>query len=238
MGAADSPADQLGSRLRDARVAAGLSLRELARQLGVSPSFVSQMENGKSQPSVATLYSLSRLLDTSIDALFHDSGEASASSPPVPGETGAEPSAPEAPSVSAVLAGRVNRSTLGSPADAFERGVGRSQWSVVRPHERPRIVMDSGVVWEQLAANTGDDLDFIEIIYPPHGSSTTDDRMLQHAGFECGFLLEGELEITIGFDSFTMRPGDSVGFDSATPHIFRNLGETPARGVWFVRHSH
>ena len=28
--------------------------------------------------------------------------------------------------------------------------------------------MDSGVVWEQLATNTGPDLDFIEIIYPPH----------------------------------------------------------------------
>jgi mannose-6-phosphate isomerase-like protein (cupin superfamily) len=208
------------------------------------------MENGKSQPSVATLYSLSQLLGTSIDALFHDSGDAPTTvsveavpdvDEPADEDAGAGQdgtAAFRAPSVGAVLSARVNRSTLGSPADAFERGNRRTRWSLVRPHERPRIVMDSGVVWEQLAANTGDDLDFIEIIYPPHGSSTTDDRMLQHAGFECGFLLEGELEITIGFDTFTMRPGDSVGFDSAIPHIFRNLGEIPARGVWYVRHAH
>ena len=49
------PMSQLGPRLREARTRAGLSLRAAARELGVSPSFVSQMENGKSQPSVATL---------------------------------------------------------------------------------------------------------------------------------------------------------------------------------------
>ena len=32
----------------------------------MSPSFVSQLENGKSQPSVATLYSLAQLLEVSI----------------------------------------------------------------------------------------------------------------------------------------------------------------------------
>ena len=36
----------------------------------MSPSFVSQLENSKSQPSVATLYSISQLLDVSIDELF------------------------------------------------------------------------------------------------------------------------------------------------------------------------
>ena len=55
---------------------------ELARQLSVSPSFLSQMENGKSQPSVATLYSIAQVLGVSIDELFHtddaSSGEATA----------------------------------------------------------------------------------------------------------------------------------------------------------------
>ena len=62
---------QLGGKLRLARRQAGLSLRELARQLSVSPSFLSQMENGKSQPSVATLYSIAQVLGVSIDELFH-----------------------------------------------------------------------------------------------------------------------------------------------------------------------
>ena len=62
--------ENLGGRLRKVRLATGMSLREVARQLGVSPSFVSQLENGKSQPSVATLYSLAQLLGVSIDELF------------------------------------------------------------------------------------------------------------------------------------------------------------------------
>ncbi len=48
----------LGARLREVRVRSGLSLRAVARELGVSPSFVSQLENDRSRPSVATLYSL------------------------------------------------------------------------------------------------------------------------------------------------------------------------------------
>ena len=60
----------LGPQLRAARKLAGLTLRELAGRLGVSPSLLSQIENGKSQPSVATLYALARSLGISIDHLF------------------------------------------------------------------------------------------------------------------------------------------------------------------------
>ena len=74
--------ENLGARLRKVRLATGMSLREVSRQLGVSPSFVSQLENGKSQPSVATLYSLAQLLGVSIDELFVVEGEQG--SPPKP----------------------------------------------------------------------------------------------------------------------------------------------------------
>ena len=49
-----------------------MTLRELARQADVSPSLISQIENGKSQPSVATLYAFSRLLNVSVDELFEE----------------------------------------------------------------------------------------------------------------------------------------------------------------------
>ena len=96
--------------------------------------------------------------------------------------------------------------------------------------------MDSGVVWSQLATNTGTDLDFIEVIYPPHSTSTNDNRMLQHAGSEFGYLIEGELEITVGFEVHTLDAGDAFGFDSSRPHLFANQTDRPARGIWFVRH--
>ncbi len=219
------PMVNLGARLRAVRLRSGHSLREIARRLGVSPSFVSQMENGKSQPSVATLYAVSQLLDVSIDELFAAPGAT-----PAPDRSRPEP----------VVDGTapVNRSDFSSPVDAFPRDDSPPRVSVSRPGERPRLVMDTGVVWERLAGNTGTDLDFIEIVYPPHSSSTNDGRMMQHAGSEFGYLLEGELQVTVGFETFTLHAGEALGFESFQPHLFRNLGAVPARGIWYVRHLH
>ncbi len=98
--------------------------------------------------------------------------------------------------------------------------------------------MDTGVVWEQLASNTEHNLDFMEIVYPAGSSSTTDDRMLRHEGYEYGYLLEGELQVTFGFDVFMLHAGESLGLDSSVPHLFKNLGSVTARGIWFVHHRH
>ncbi len=234
IGSGDSVAEMvhLGARLRDVRLRSGLSLREVSRQLGVSPSFVSQLENGKSQPSVATLYSIAQLLEVSIDELFSVDGPRVAEALPVPALAAVRGPV----RVDDESGHALNRSDFSSPVDAFPREAGQARVSVSRPGERSRLEMDTGVVWERLVDNTGTDLDFIEIIYPPHSSSTNDDRMLQHAGSEFGFLLEGELEITVGFDVFMLHPGEALGFDSSQPHLFRNLGDIPARGIWFVRH--
>lgn len=239
MDAVAEPVGNLGARLREVRLRSGLSLREVARQLGVSPSFVSQLENGKSQPSVATLYSMAQLLGVSIDELFDI--EDAAPTDPAPTPLHAVPAAPAA-AAGAVANGHdgptLNRSDFSSPVDAFPRSGSLSRVSVSRPGERPRLVMDTGVVWERLASNTGNDLDFIEVTYPPRSSSTNDDRMLQHAGSEFAYLLDGELEVTVGFEVFTLHAGEAFGMDSAQPHLLRNLTDSPARGIWFVRHPH
>ncbi|TYL54425.1 helix-turn-helix domain-containing protein [Agromyces mariniharenae] len=63
-------AEDIGERLRDARLRQGLSLRGLAKALGVSPSLISQVETGKTQPSVSTLYAIVSLLGVSLDELL------------------------------------------------------------------------------------------------------------------------------------------------------------------------
>lgn len=221
---------QLGARLRVARREAGLSLRELARQLSVSPSFLSQMENGKSQPSVATLYSIAQVLGVSIDELFHVDDAAPATELPVRGATSAVAAAAPRPHVDVV-----SRSAMASPAEAFDREPRRL--TVSRPAQRRRLEMDSGVIWEQLA-DSAPDVDFIEIIYPAGSSSTNDQKMMRHAGQEYGYLLEGELEVTVGFEVFTIGPGDALSFDSSVPHLLRNRTDVDARGIWCVLHPH
>jgi transcriptional regulator with XRE-family HTH domain len=60
----------IGPRLRAQREQLGLSLRELARRIGVSASLISQIERDKVNPSVSTLYSLVRELGLSMSDLF------------------------------------------------------------------------------------------------------------------------------------------------------------------------
>src|SRR5439155_21709649 len=64
----------VGARHRERRGQLGLSLRELARRLEVSPSLVSQIETGKTQPSVRTLYAIVSELGVSLDEVFAPSG--------------------------------------------------------------------------------------------------------------------------------------------------------------------
>ena len=64
------PVTAIGSRLRQRRLDLGLAVRELARRTSVSSSLISQIEHGKSMPSVATLYAIVSALDLSMDQLF------------------------------------------------------------------------------------------------------------------------------------------------------------------------
>lgn len=58
---------ELGDRIRAARTARGLSLRATAAQAAISPSLLSQVETGKVQPSVSTLYAIVSCLGLSVD---------------------------------------------------------------------------------------------------------------------------------------------------------------------------
>jgi transcriptional regulator with XRE-family HTH domain len=63
----------LGSRLRVAREQKGLTVRGLARYVGVSPSLVSQIERSRVMPSVGTLYAIANELGLVVDDLFRGS---------------------------------------------------------------------------------------------------------------------------------------------------------------------
>lgn len=62
--------EELGPRLRAARMSTRQSLRSVASAVGVSPSLLSQVETGKTHPSVSTLYALVNVLGISVDELL------------------------------------------------------------------------------------------------------------------------------------------------------------------------
>jgi transcriptional regulator with XRE-family HTH domain len=73
---ATEPPGDLGAQLRAGRERAGLSVRELARRIGVSASLLSQVERGLAQPSVGTLWAVVTALGLSLDSLFASTDQA------------------------------------------------------------------------------------------------------------------------------------------------------------------
>lgn len=60
----------IGSQLRALRMAKGLSLRALATTVGVSPTLLSQVERGVTEPSLSTLRRLADVYTVSLADLF------------------------------------------------------------------------------------------------------------------------------------------------------------------------
>lgn len=215
----------VGARIRQARLARGTSLRALAREVGVSASLVSQIETGKSQPSVSTLYAITTALSISVESLFDGEG----------GKPDAAPAmAVTTPTTALTAPPAAPPGTVPHALAAFAADHARRIGPLVGAGERERLELDSGVVWERLGHVPGADVDFLLVTYRPGGSSSGSGGLMRHAGTEYGWLTSGELVLTLGFEEFTLRPGDAVCFESATPHRYRNDGDEPAVGVWFV----
>lgn len=60
----------IGARIKQARAAAGLSLRDLAGQVGVSAMAISKYERGETKPSSDVLLRLSKALDVRVEYFF------------------------------------------------------------------------------------------------------------------------------------------------------------------------
>lgn len=69
--------NSLGKKLREVRKAKGLTLKEVAEQIGKTESYLSQLENGKTNPSLASLKKLADCLGKPLVTLFE--GEKSVS---------------------------------------------------------------------------------------------------------------------------------------------------------------
>lgn len=208
-------AEGIGRRLASHRARRGLRVAELARDIGVTPSLISQIERGQSRPSVSTLFALAQALDIPVDAFFRESPQPAtpaqerteSPSQPRPGET-APPSRQETVAYDTARAG------------------GRY---LVRKESRAVIDIEGGVRWERLTRNTIEHLDFFELIYQPGAESHP--RQYTHPGIEMVLVTRGCLEITVGFERYRLGPGDSIDFPSSMPHRYVNHGNESAHAV-------
>ncbi|MGH2449271.1 MAG: cupin domain-containing protein [Chloroflexota bacterium] len=122
---------------------------------------------------------------------------------------------------------------LGITTDAFFRDDEPSFPSpLVRPDDRARMELSDGVTWERLTPGDEHDFEFMRTEYLPGAASAPE--LLRHAGRDYGILMEGRLEITVGFTTYHLTPGDSIAFDASMPHRLYNPGPGVASTIWVV----
>lgn len=176
----------LGNRLKELRTQKGLSQTELAKQVGVTPSTISQVESNQIYPSLPALIKMAEILSIELGSFFVDSD--AGSSQVVFSESGAIPiSFPNLPKDS------------------------------IYPKLFTPVGFDSRT--EQY---------LIEI--PPHTKLGT--HFFVHKGEEVGYLLSGELTVTIDNRTQTVHAGDMLCFTSQIPSQWENTGEEVVRMFW------
>jgi len=203
----DSEWTIVGERIRLAREASGISVRELARRIGVSPSHVSNVERGLASFSVRALYNVVNHLDISMDSLFEDHVESRSAS----SQTASVviPMSPET-------------------CQLEDSGV------VLRKADRPSINLGNRR-WDRLTAKSAlRTAEFLEVHYAPGAQDAGLPDFLHHQSREWGVVIQGNLSVQVGFEEAVLHPGDSISFESKVPHRFWNETSEEVVAIWFV----
>ena len=139
---AGDPLVGVGARMRALREQRKISLRALARMVEVTPSLISQIETGKINPSVSSLYAIATALDV-LDGLLLRVGAGDADgatgrshrrTPSPPRGTATRSSVEQRPTMAEAVRERDARM---QQARAEERGVGRAPAPGGRDGDRP-----------------------------------------------------------------------------------------------------
>lgn len=108
--------------------------------------------------------------------------------------------------------------------------VSRENAVIVRKNDRNRsIVWGKGVKLHILSPSNSN----LEFMYDEYEvNSSTGDKLYQHEGEECAFVLEGKLQINLSGNKFILNKGDFIWFQSTIPHQITNLSNKKSIAIW------
>jgi transcriptional regulator with XRE-family HTH domain len=171
----------LGKRIKALRNERGLTLVQLGQRVGLSASYLSQIERGVTMPSLTRLTAIAGALDVEVGYFFED-----------------DVSAP----------------------------------CVVRSNQGKRLDSTAGAIVELLSADLSD-----KKIQPYRLMCRSGAFRVQpttHPGEELGFVIKGRLAVTVGEETFVLKAGDSIHYQTLQPHSWRNEGSEECVVVWVV----
>jgi transcriptional regulator with XRE-family HTH domain len=125
---------RLGQRVRSRRQAMGFTLRDVSTRTGLSTPFLSQVENGVGTPSLTSLFSLARVLDTTAESLL------------------------AGPEVAAVAVIRAHEGTRFPVVDGLSAAIRRQLTGAGEPFSAAEYVIEAGTDLGGFEASAGRDM--------------------------------------------------------------------------------
>lgn len=172
----------IGVRIKEIRLARGMTLQSLSEASGLSPSMLSLVERGRASPSIGSLVVIASSLGVTMSDLV--AGDA----------------APE-------------------------------EKLVVRASEPKAIETAQHVIRRVLREDRARGLSIAVNEYAPDTGNA--DQPISHDGFEYGFILEGQLTVTVDGTAHVLDAGDLICYSSHRPHRIWNYGKSRVRTIWF-----
>jgi transcriptional regulator with XRE-family HTH domain len=173
----------VGERLRAIRLLRRRTLKDVAATAGVSESFLSRVERGRTSASVASLQRIASALGMHVSDLFAGDGL------PRPRVLRREARQP-------VVWGHLGRKALLTP--------------------KPFHALEVVAAQFEPGGSTGDE---------PYTHGDSEELLL---------VVEGHVHVQLGTEVYDLRAGDSVHYQSSTPHRVSNPGEAPAEVLFVI----
>jgi transcriptional regulator with XRE-family HTH domain len=207
--------ENLGEKLRGARLMKKMTLKDLSSKCGLSVSHLSQIERGGASPSLSTLDRITKALDETIWRLLKDEEEV-------------------------VFQDELNKTELKVVNDVKRVNFGVyptnkhiNQSRLVKKDQR-KILILPGVKtrYEMLTPDLNRKLQILYMEAEPGVDSGP--VWFEHEGEECCIVLSGQLYLEVGSEKFLLESGDSLYFPSGIPHHWQNMGEEKVILMWIL----
>lgn len=189
----------LGNQLREARLAARMTISEVAERTGLSPGYISQVERDLANPSIGAVNRIAAAVGMRMSSFFSNGFE---------------------------------------PEHSLARlGSERMPTEVVRRGRRKGLTYPGSNVRHELLTPSLQRALQILMCRAPAGA-THGDVTIAHEGEECGIVLAGRVEVTVGEETFTLEAGDTIYFDASKPHSWTSLGPEDLEVIWVMTPPH
>lgn len=103
---------------------------------------------------------------------------------------------------------------------------------IVRALQRTKLKGNAGISIDLLSVPLAGKI--IQPYYVVLGPGAYGEDSSGHQGEECGFVLQGELTVTIDEENFVLAAGDSIHYQGYQPHSWHNHGDQECVVLWTV----